>query len=151
MWCRYEKLCHFVFSLCWIVSSLIWLITTLNPLSLALHKRGTTDIKNHKDQIKFFIYVDWFYGLGQSIYRIIFTTRRAKKFSSCTQNGVFFLNWQLRKRHHFWCSSNKFSARRDFQLPFYKLFWSFNLLNYPKNFIKNQLTWIFTAVCKDLI
>ena len=26
----------------------------------------------------------------------------------------------------------------------------FVLLNYPNNFIKNQLTWIFTAVCKDL-
>ena len=49
---RGVDLCHFAFALCWIVSSLIWLITTLNPLSLALHKRGTTDIENHKDQIE---------------------------------------------------------------------------------------------------
>jgi hypothetical protein len=23
---------------------------------------------------------------------------------SCDKNGVFFYSWQLRKRHHFWCS-----------------------------------------------
>ena len=27
-----------------------------------------------------------------------------KLFFSCTKNGVFFYSWQLRKRHHFWCS-----------------------------------------------
>ena len=36
--------------------------------------------------------------------------RRAESFSSCTKNCVFFYSWQLRKRLHFWCSSNNFSA-----------------------------------------
>ena len=34
--------------------------------------------------------------------------KRTEKFSSCTKIGVFFYSWQLRKKHHFWCSQKTF-------------------------------------------